>query len=279
MNTLIAYPEAFTIFPNPDNPLEIKLPTFEGPLDLLLHLIRKNELNIYEVKLSTLTASYLSYLEFMQAVNLDIAGEFLEIAATLILLKSRQLLPRPEVIDDEDEELDPEEQLRQRLIEYQRYKNAAFDLSSRDVLGRDVFIRPPQEELLADKTEQEPVFEEVSLYALMEAFRNVMERRPKITSHVVESEQYRIEDCIEELIQKFDQNPRYLFEELFEPEQPRMIIILKFMAILEMVKQRLITIVQLKLCGPIHCMIHEDFKLNLADWYLQTDKAPLEKTA
>ena len=97
--------DAMNLFPNPENPLEIKIPLFEGPLDLLLHLIRKKEVSIAEVKLSELTSSYLSYIELMQSVNLDIAGEFLEIAATLILIKSRHLLPKPiEEMEDEDEE-------------------------------------------------------------------------------------------------------------------------------------------------------------------------------
>ena len=127
--------DAMNLFPNPENPLEIKIPLFEGPLDLLLHLIRKKEVSIAEVKLSELTSSYLSYIELMQSVNLDIAGEFLEIAATLILIKSRHLLPKPiEEMEDEDEE-NPEEILRMRLLEYQRFKDAAFEISSRDVPG------------------------------------------------------------------------------------------------------------------------------------------------
>ena len=98
-----------TIFPNPENPLEIKIPLFEGPLDLLLHLIRKKEVSIAEVRLSELTASYLEYLEQLQSINLDLAGEFLEIAAMLILIKSRSLLPKSPVEIEDMEEEDPEE--------------------------------------------------------------------------------------------------------------------------------------------------------------------------
>ncbi|MBF0352722.1 MAG: segregation/condensation protein A [SAR324 cluster bacterium] len=266
----VAIPEEFAIFPNPDNPLEIKLQVFEGPLDLLLHLIRKKELDIYEVRLSDLTASYLSYLNIMQSINLDIAGEFLDIAATLILIKSRRLLPKPkteEVVPDED---DPEELLRLRLIEYQKYKDAAYKLSVRDILGRDVFGRPEQEEiLLADIEEKDPVFEEVSIYALMEAFQRVMERRPKITTHIVEMEKYRIEDRINELIDKFWLSPQILFEDMFTGDLSKSFIILTFMAMLEMAKMKIIRVVQLESMGPIHCTIHDDFELSVEKWNIQ----------
>ena len=188
--------DAPALFPDLQNPLEIRMSLFEGPLDLLLHLIRKKEVSIAEVRLSELTSSYLAYLNFMQSVNLGIAGEFLEIAATLILIKSRQLLPKPIVEAEELEEENPEEILRLRLLEYQCYKEAAFEIGSRDVLGRDIFARPETEEFISDEMETNPQFEEVSVFALMEAFQRVMERRPKITCHVVETESLKIEDHI-----------------------------------------------------------------------------------
>ncbi|HIO62134.1 MAG TPA: segregation/condensation protein A, partial [Deltaproteobacteria bacterium] len=155
--------ELSTIFPNPENPLEIKIPLFEGPLDLLLHLIRKKEVSITEVRLSELTASYLEYLDKLQSINLDLAGEFLEIAAMLILIKSRSLLPKSPVDIEELEEEDPEEILRRRLLEYQHYKDAAFELSSLDILGRDVFQRPENVELVSDSEEADPEYEDISV--------------------------------------------------------------------------------------------------------------------
>lgn len=195
--------EQSSIFPNPENPLEIKIPLFEGPLDLLLHLIRKKEVSIAEVRLSELTASYLEYLEQLQSINLDLAGEFLEIAAMLILIKSRSLLPKSPVEIEDFEEEDPEEILRRRLLEYQHYKDAAFELSSLDILGRDVFQRPENVELVADTEEADPEFEDVSVSALLEAFERVMKRMPKISRLVIEAETVRIEDRIEELIELF----------------------------------------------------------------------------
>ncbi len=256
------------IFPDPNNPLKIKIPIFEGPLDLLLHLIRKKELDIYKVRLSELTASYLDYLDYMKAINLEVAGEFLEMAATLIWIKSKHLLPKPPVEEEEIEE-DPEERLRQQLIEYQRYKHAAFLLGSRDVLGRDVFSRPETDEVSVARAEVgEEIFEEVSLYALMESFRNIMSR-PRVTTHVVEVEQYRIEDRIEELIQWFTVQPQSEFEKLFERDHSRALVIITFMATLEMVKFKLIRVVQEHLFGPILCLVRDEFHDNVKRWYEQ----------
>ncbi len=259
----------FSVFPNLNNPLEIKIPTFEGPLDLLLHLIRKKELNIYNVQLADLTSSYLAYLDFMEAINLDFAGEFLEIAATLIWIKSKHLLPKPPV-EEEGEEEDPEERLRRQLIEYQKYKQAAFALSCRDLLGRDVFVRGESEDFKDTESSQpEQVFEEVSLYLLMDAFRRVMER-PKIVTHVVAVEQYRIEDRIEEIIQMLHLKAKYQFEDFFpEKGYSRAMFVITFMAILEMVKLGLICARQEAALDILYCHISDDFHKNLAKWYEQ----------
>jgi len=255
------------IFPNPENPLEIKIPLFEGPLDLLLHLIRKKEVSIEEVRLSELTSSYLEYVEMMQTINLDLAGEFLEIATLLILIKSRYLLPKsPEDIEEVEEE-DPEEILRRRLLEYQHYKDAAFELSSLDILGRDVFQRPEYVELVADNEETAPEYEDISVSALMEAFGRVMKRLPKITRHLIETENVRIEDRIDELISLYGKRKHCLFEELFEDNKPLSWFIITFMAILEMVRLHLITIVQIDHVGAIHCTVHDDFDQNISHWY------------
>lgn len=254
-----------SIFPDPSNPLEIKIPSFEGPLDLLLHLIRKKELDIYKVQLSELTNSYLTYLNYMDSINLDYAGEFLETAATLIWLKSKKLLPKPPV-EDELEEEDPEERLRRQLIEYQKYKQAAFLLSSCDVLGRDVFIHPEIADLF-EKPEQEEVFAEVSLFGLMEAFQKVISRPRKIV-HVVEVDQYTTEDRIEELIQMFTLKDQHDFEAFFEPDtQTKTLMVLTFMAILEMVKLKILCIAQEDKESTIQCRISDSFHERVAKWY------------
>ncbi len=256
------------IFPNPRNPLEIKIPIFEGPLDLLLHLIRKRELDIHELALADLTSSYLAYLELTDSVNLDYAGEFLETAATLIWIKSKHLLPRKPILEEREEE-DPEEQLRRQLIEYQTFKEAAFLLSSFDMLGRDIFNRPDQESQAGEETIESPdVFKEASLFGLMEAFRQVMER-PRKNVHVIEQEIYRTEDRIEELIQRLQLKPRYQFEEFFTDDCSLDILIITFMAILEMVRLRLIQLEQSSAFAPIYCCIGDEFPQQVNLWYEQ----------
>ena len=255
------------IFPNPENSLEIKIPFFEGPLDLLLHLIRKKEVSIEEVRLSELTASYMEYVEMMQSINLDLAGEFLEIAAMLILIKSRHLLPRtPEDLEEIEDE-DPEEILRRRLLEYQHYKDAAFELGSLDILGRDVFQRPENFELVGNVEEVDQEYEDISVSALMEAFERVMKKLPKQSRHFVEAETIRIEDRIEEMIQTFMKKQHCLFEEFFAGEKSKLWLIITFMALLEMARLRLIKILQVDQHGTIHCTRHENFDKNIVEWY------------
>ena len=259
--------ELKTIFSNPNNSLEIKIPLFEGPLDLLLHLIRKKEVPIEEVRLSELTASYLEYLENLQSINLDLAGEFLEIAAMLILIKSRTLLPKTHLEEDEMEEEDPEEILRRRLLEYQYYKNAAFELGSLDILGRDIFQRPENVKLISDSEEKNPEYDDVSVAALIEAFERVMKRLPKINRYLVEAESIGVEDRVEELIEYFTKKPICLFQELFENDKPKSWFILTFISILEMMRLRLLTVHQISQFGSIHCKRHNDFEKNIFEWY------------
>ena len=266
------------IFPNPHNPLEIKIPIFEGPLDLLLHLIRKKELDIHKVALAELTSSYLAYLELMDSVNLDYAGEFLETAATLIWIKSKHLLPQSP-LPEEGEEEDPEERLRRQLIEYQTFKEAAFLLSSFDMLGRDIFIRPDQaSEVQGETTETPEVFEEISLFGLMQAFRQVMER-PRNNVHVVEQEIYRTEDRIEELIQLFHLKSRYQFEEFFADDYSLALQIVTFMAILEMVRLQLIQVEQSSALASFYCCIGDEFPQQVNLWYEQQQPQRVQNVA
>lgn len=265
MNAIME-PKEWVVFPDPENPLNIKLPVFEGPLDLLLHLCKKKEVSVSEVNLSDLTGTYLSYLELMKDINLEFAGEFLEIAATLILIKSRSLLPKPPPPDIEDqEEADPEEQLKQRLLEYQRFKSAAFELSSLDMLGRDVFSHPT--EPLPTPQNNEPVFEEVSLYSLMDAFRQVLIRSPKLNAHIIEMENYTIEDRIESIITMLKDNGQVLFAHLFPEAPSRAYLVISFMALLELAKMKMIQIKQNDLFSEIKLCRNKDFERIADQWY------------
>ena len=270
MTELEATP-ALGIYPDREKPLEVKIEVFEGPLELLLHLIRKKKVSIDEVKLADLTAAYLSYIRALQAVDLDIAGEFLEIAATLILIKSRTLLPKPLVTEDSEEGEDPEETLRRRLMEYQRFKDAAYAIGSRDWLGRDVFPRGKDSleesvEKAEEISENQGLAEEVSLINLLNSFKLVMQRRPRIHHHQVEPERYRIEDRIIDLLNMLQTKSSLSYENLYPRFHNRSHLILTFLAVLEMLRHRLIQVVQSETFGPIHCLPHPDLEKTLPMW-------------
>src|SRR5579864_4132246 len=179
--------------------IPVRLDNFEGPLDLLLHLIKKNEVNVYDIPIALITQQYLDYLELMTEMNLDIAGEFLVMAATLIHVKSRMLLPRPDPTQDDPEE-DPREALMRRLLEHQKFKAAAELLHEREIQRSAQWVRPdgPIAEIAGEAPEPEI---EVDLFSLISAFRAVVDRakaRPKI---YLPSEQIPIEDRIEQLME------------------------------------------------------------------------------
>ena len=270
MTELEAVP-ALGIYPDREKPFEVKIEVFEGPLELLLHLIRKKKVSIDEVRLADLTAAYLSYIRALQAVDLDIAGEFLEIAATLILIKSRTLLPRPPLMEEGEEGEDPEEALRRRLMEYQRFKDAAYAIGARDWLGRDVFPRgegnlEESVEKADEISENQSVSGEVSLIDLLDSFKLVMKRSPKIHQHQIEPERYRIEDRIIDLLNMLQTKASLSYENLYPKSHNRSHLILTFLAVLEMLKHRLIQVVQSETFGPIHCLPHPDLEKTLPMW-------------
>lgn len=217
----------------------VQLEIFEGPLDLLLHLIKKNEVSITDIPIATITEQYLATLELMQNLNLDVAGEFLVMAATLIHIKSRMLLPAAEDEPDEDEGVDPRADLVRRLLEYQRYKEAAAELEQRELLARDVFTRNAV-------TEETPAqgFREVSLFELLTALRRVIERLPKDNVHEVVLEKITVREKMTLILDLLRSKERVVFEALFGAVRSRMEIIVTFLAMLELVKMRAIRIFQ-----------------------------------
>ena len=225
----------------------VQLEIFEGPLDLLLHLIKKNEVSITDIPIATITEQYLATLEVMQSLNLDVAGEFLVMAATLVHIKSRMLLPLTEDDDDEEEGPDPRAELVRRLLEYQRFKDAADQLEQRDVLARDVFARaaPPAEEI------DPPGFREVSVFELLTALRRVMERLPKEAVHEVSLDKITVREKMTLLLDILHVKGATLFEALFAEVKTRMEIVVTFLAMLELVKARAIRIFQTEMIGPI----------------------------
>ena len=231
---------------------KVKLDSFEGPLDLLLHLIRKNEVNIYDIPISLITQQYLGYIELMQELDLDIAGEFLVMAATLIHIKSRTLLPRPETApDDTGEAEDPREALVRRLLEHQKYKAAAELLHERQTLRSAQHIRPDSSVAAAAGDEYEPELE-VDLFSLLAAFRGVLERANRRPRMVLPPEQLSIEDRINQLLERLSETEACGFEDLFgDGDGSRGFMIVTFLALLEMIRLKMVRIFQSGGFGPI----------------------------
>ena len=230
----------------------VKLDSFEGPLDLLLHLIRKSEVNIYDIPIALITEQYLGYIELMEEMNLDVAGEFLVMAATLIHIKSRTLLPRPDPTqDDTDPEEDPREALVRRLLEHQKYKAAADMLHDRETLRGAQFGRPDASVAAAAGEAFEPELE-VDLFSLLAAFRGVLERASRRPPMVLPPDQISIEDRIRQLLARLSETEACGFEDLFmDGDGSRAFMIVTFLALLEMIRLKLIRVFQAGSFGAI----------------------------
>jgi segregation and condensation protein A len=214
----------------------VRLELFEGPLDLLLHLVKKSEVDIADIPIATITDQYLGYLGMLEEMSLDVAGEFLVMAATLIYIKSRCLLPEPEGEGDE-EEGDPRAELIERLREYQRFREAAFELQRRQVLKRDVFARPRGDapDAPEDPAQPRPI-REVSLGALLDALREVLRRTVAAPVHEVMPEGLTIRDCITPILHRLSSSGRASFGSLFPDGATRHRVIVTFLALLELMR-------------------------------------------
>jgi segregation and condensation protein A len=226
-----------------NNAYTVRLEMFEGPLDLLLHLIKKNKLNVTDVPIALITEQYLEYLKLMKVLNLDVAGEYLLMAATLLHIKSKMLLPASPEGEGDEGEPDPRAELVRRLLEYQRYKEAALELEKRPVLDRDVFVRMVSQE--REEPEEERV--EVNLFELLEAFRKVLERaRLDGAFHEVTLEPITLEEKIQEILSLLQKERRSMaFHTLFPESASRRMIVVTFLAILELVKAKAVRIFQI----------------------------------
>ncbi len=218
---------------------EIKLDVFEGPLDLLLYLIKKNEIDIYNIPIALITDQYLQYLEIMRSLNLDLAGEYLVLASTLIHIKSQMLLPRVEAGDSEEEQ-DPRNELVQQLIEYKSYKEAAFFLEGRLLLERDVFKRTyPLPELQEDE-ENDVLTIELTVFDLVSAFQRIIGHLDKEEFLEIRGERMSLADRINEIMEKLATEQSLVFHDLFDGLPERRMIIYTLLAILELMKLRMI---------------------------------------
>ena len=231
--------------------IKIKTQAFEGPLDLLVHLIKRNQMNVYDIQISVITKQYLEYLDLMQELNLDVASEFLVMAATLIHIKSKMLLPRPETAagDPSDEE-DPRDALVRRLIEHQQFKAAAEMLHERETVRSAQWTRA--EGRLAEIAGEAPEPElEVDLFSLMSAFKNVLARAKQRPQVVLPGEHLSIEQRIEQLLARLSTTEACGFEELFDDVASRAELVVTFLALLEMIRLKAIRVYQTGPFGDI----------------------------
>ncbi|MBN2802494.1 MAG: segregation/condensation protein A [Deltaproteobacteria bacterium] len=237
---------------------KVSLDVFEGPLDLLLHLIRKHELDIFDIPIAFITGKYLEYLNMMKNLNLNIASDYLEMAAQLALIKSRMMLP--DSGDDDDDTLedveDPREELVRQLLEYQKYKTAADDIISMPQEGRDLFIRPD-----FDKSAIEPELESPGLFSLMEALKSVIDKlnvEEQVNHREITITRVSITARIHEILDLLLDKKRIPFTALFKDKVSKSDIISSFLAILEMTKLSLIQIHQAGTNTEIHISASAD---------------------
>lgn len=235
----------------------VRLDRFEGPLDLLLHLIKKNQLDIHDIPMALITAQYLEYLALMRSLNIDLASDYLVMAATLVHIKSRMLLPRPARSNEADEleqaEEDPRRELVRRLLEYQRYKEAAQGLVSRPMLGRDVFGRGRGNEEAANDTAHPGELLEANLFDLVEAFgRLLAARRWGEEALELDLERVSLADRIQQIADMLrERTSGLLFQELFPEGWSRRELVITFLALLEMVRLRMVKAQQASGFGAI----------------------------
>ena len=219
---------------------------FEGPMDLLVHLIKKNEIDIYDIPIAMVTEQYLSYLEWLKSMNIDFAGDFLVMAATLTHIKSRMLLP---TVSDEDDDEDPRMEIARPLAEYLQLKSAAEELSRRALLGENTFVRQPAE--VRDLVPRDEEFIKIGLFELIDAFQQILKNISAEERLELTSDSISVKDRISELVDLFEEKKSLTFEELFAGAPNKSDVIITFLAILEMVKLCLVRLAQHSQTGLI----------------------------
>jgi len=219
----------------------IKVPSFEGPLDLLLHLIKQNKIEIYDIPIALITGQYLEYIGLMKELNLELASEFLVMAATLIYIKSRMLLPPDEIIGGDEQE-DPRTGLVERLLEYQAFKEASTQLKEREDLWMNVFPHPPE---TSNEITYEPELYlfEVNLFDLLNALKKIMSNVPPETLKITR-ETLTVQDKIATILEKMEGNSTVRFDDFFEKDKTKLQIIVTFLALLEILRLKLAVVYQ-----------------------------------
>ncbi|BCA56864.1 Segregation and condensation protein A [Nitrospira sp. KM1] len=250
-------------------PYQVRIDNFEGPLDLLLHLIRKNEINIYDIPIALIARQYLDYIEAMKDLNLTVAGEFLVMAATLLQIKSKMLLPVDETTEDEDDGPDPREELVRRLLEYKKFKEAARQLDTQERMWRDVFGRtpPPPDEVEAD----EALLDNVGLFDLVDALQAILDRNPGKKLLEIIPDNLTVRDRMNAILESLEGQESVSFVSLFEQSCHRMVIIVTFLALLELIRLRTARVFQTESFGPIlvsraFSLVPDPAELDESEW-------------
>ena len=230
----------------PPYALQVFLEAFEGPLDLLLYLIRRQNIDVLDIPIAEITRQYVQYIDVMKELQLELAGEYLLMAAMLAEVKSRMLLPRPE--KEEDDEADPRAELVRRLQEYERYKKAAEDISDLPRMERDVFVAT------ADAPERKVTTKmpDVTMKELLMAFHDVLQRAEMFASLHMQREPLSVRQRMSEILTRLKANDFTGFSNLFDPEEGRMGVAVTFIAILELLRESVIEVVQSEQYAPLH---------------------------
>ena len=227
----------------------IKLDVFEGPLDLLLHLIKENEVDIYDIPIAKIAEQYLEYINVMKSLNLDVAGDYLVMAATLTYIKSRTLLPPEDIPEEELEEgIDPRDELVAKLIEYKKFKEAAVTLREREITQSQVFARKPDDHAAPSDGE---LLVEVSVFELLKSFKGVMERLGGESEFTLTLEEISVTDKLNQMVERLEQAERITFDSLFELDKNKMEVVASFLALLELLRLKLAKAIQARHGGEI----------------------------
>lgn len=239
----------------PPYALQVFLEAFEGPLDLLLYLIRRQNIDILDIPIAEITKQYVQYIELMKELQLELAGEYLLMAAMLAEIKSRMLLPRPP--SEDEEEQDPRAELVRRLQEYERFKKAAQDLSDLPRMERDIFPAS------ADAPEREVVRQmpDITLKELLLAFHDVLKRAEMYSNLHLQREPLSVRQRMSEILTRIDANAFTSFADLFDPEEGRMGVAVTFIALLELLREALIEVVQAEEYSPLHVRVASSVRL------------------
>ena len=230
-------------------PYQVRIENFEGPLDLLLHLIKKSEINIYDIPIAVIAKQYLAYLEAMEDLNLTVAGEFLVMAATLLQIKSKMLLPVDDTVEEDEDGPDPREELVRRLLEYKKFKDAARQLDNQERMWREHYNR--EQSPLVELETDEALLEDMSLFDLVDALKGILDRNPGKQLLEIIPDNLTVRDRMNVILEALEGQESVTFSSLFECSSHRMIIIVTFLALLELIRLRTARVFQGEHFGPI----------------------------